>query len=216
MESTIRLPLLLLVLTGLCSASEPRIIAAEFSDCYADERQFIAVEYSDSTPLQAFLFDPFEEPTGRSMVLEDLKEKILRRFGEPQSTDVAFEHDYRSSGDVQIRTSTLNYSGLKFTISDRLGTTDAWLNGIEITGEQYRLKYKLGVGASHQDVLDALQPGNYADSPGLLTIRGDIWEKRFGECPEHDTRVDASAALEFEFDATDRVSKIMWIPLAGH
>lgn len=216
MESTIRLRLLLLVLTGLCSASESPIIAADGSDCYADERQFIAVEYSDSTPLQIFLLDPFEDPTGRSMFLKDVKEKVLQRFGEPQKTDVAVEPDYHTVGDVQIRTSTLIYSGLRFVIIDRPGTPDVWLSGIEITGQQYQLKYGLGVGAIHQDILDKLQPGSYNDTPNLLTIRGDIWEKRFGKCSQHDTRVDASVELVFEFDATERVSKIKWTLQAGH
>jgi len=216
MKSTTRLPLLLLVLTGPCSASDSRIIAAQVSDCYADDRHFIAAEYSDSTPLQVFSFDPFEEPIGYSMVIGDVREKVLQRFGEPKNIKIAFEFDKYSVELAQIRFSTLHYPGLKIVIADRPGNSEAWLNGIEITGEQYRLKYKLGVGANHQDVLDALQPGSYTDTPGLLKMRAELWEKQFGDCPEHDSRVDASVELVFEFDATDQVSNIMWIPLAGH
>ena len=186
------------------------------ASCASDERQFIAVEFSDSTPLQAFLLDPFEQPIGRSMVLKDVKEKVLQRFGEPKKTDVAFEVDEYGGPGAQNRLSTLHYPGLIIEIGDRPGSSAAWLNGIEITGEQYRLKYELGVGANHQDVLDALQPGSYTDTPGLLKMRAELWEKQFGDCPEHDSRVDASVELVFEFDATDQVSNIMWIPLAGH
>jgi len=215
-ESTIRLPLLLLVLTGLCSASEPRIIAAEFSDCYADERQFIAVEYSDSTPLQVFSFDPFEEPVGYSLVIGDVTERVIQRFGEPHKIDVAFEGDRYGGEGAKIRFSTLHYPGLKIKIGDRTGASRSWLNGIELTGEQYRLKYELGVGATRQDILDVLQPDSYTNTPGLLTMRAELWEKQFADCPEHDSRVDASAKLVFEFDATDQVSKFMWVPQAGH
>lgn len=38
-----------------------------------------------------------------------------------------------------------------------------------------------------------------------------IWEKRFGEHSEDDFRVGSSVGLTFEFDASDRVSKIEWI-----
>ena len=182
----------------------------------ANERQFIAVELSDSTPLQVFSLDPFEEPIGYSLVLGDVRERVIQRFGEPQETMITFEVDRYGGEGSEIRLSTLHYPGLIIKIGDRPGYKRSWLNGLEITGEQYQLKFKLEIGASHQDVLDALQPGNYNDTPGLLKMYEDIWEKRYGDRAENDTRVDGSVGLVFEFDATDRVSKIIWIARPGH
>ena len=188
----------LLLLMGACASNEP---------------QFIATEFSDNSPLQVFLLDPFEEPIGHSMVLSDAKEKTLQRFGEPQKVDIVSKPDRYADGDVTH--STLHYAGLVIEIAEYSGQSHSWLNRIEITGEQYQLKYDLRIGASHQDVLDSLQPSSYSDTPSLLKMHEDIWERRFGDSPEDDVQVGSSAQLMFEFDATDRVSKIMWIRL-GH
>ena len=177
--------------------------------CSANERQFIAAEFSDSTPLQAFLLDPFEKPIGRSMVLSDAKEKVLQRFGEPQQVEiVSIPNRY---ADNDITHSTLHYAGLVIEIAEYSGQCHSWLNRIEITGEQFQLKYDLRIGASHQDVFDSLQPESYSDSPTLLAMGAAIWEKRFGEHSEDDFRVGSSVGLTFEFDASERVSKIEWI-----
>ena len=194
MKSTTRLLIFLLVCTGACSANE---------------RHFIAVEFSDSTPLTAFLLDSFEEPIGHSIVLSDAKEKVLQRFGEPQQVEIVSIPDRYSDGDITH--STLHYAGLVIEIAEYSGQRYSWLNRIEITGEQYQLKYDLRIGASHQDVLDALQPGSYTDTPTLLAMGKELWEKRFAVHSEDDVQVGTSVGLTFEFDASDRVIKIEWI-----
>jgi hypothetical protein len=186
------------------------------ASCASDGRNFIAAEFSDDTPLEMFSLDPFEEPIGYSMVFGDVMERVIQRFGEPKETTTEYEFDRYGGDGAKIRLSTLYYPDLIIKIGSRPRAGESWLNGIEITGKQYRLKSNLGVGASHQDILTAFQPDNYVDEHGLLKIRMDIWEKRYGECPEHDSLVNASVRLVFEFDAADRVVKINWIPEAGH
>ncbi len=185
--------------------------------CAATQAAFIAVEYSDTSPLTLFMLDPFEQPIGYSLVYSDVGDRILERFGEPESTDIAYEVDRYGADGSYNRISTLHYPGLTIQFGDRAGTgnQNVWLNWIELTGTQYRLKHDLGIGANHQDVLVALQLERINDSLDTLTVRKEVWEKRFAEDPDNDTQVGTSVRLAFEFDASGQVEKITW-DYGGH
>ena len=187
------------------------------SACASTQSDFVAVEYNDISPLTLFLLDPFEEPIGHSLVYSDVGERILERFGESESTDVTYEVDRYGAEGSENRISTLHYPGLTIQIGDRSGTgnKNVWLIEIELTGKQYRLKHELGIGANHQDVLIALQPASYNDSPNALTMRKEVWEKRFADDSENDVQVGTTARLRFEFDESDQIKKIVW-SYGGH
>lgn len=185
--------------------------------CASTETDFVAVEYSSTSPLTFFLLDPFEIPIGHSLVLSDVGRKVLERFGEPDSTDITYEVDRYGAEGSRNRISTLHYPGLAIQIGDRAGTgnENVWLIEIELTGKQHRLKYALGIGAKHEDVLNALRPTSYNDSSKVLTMREEIWEKRFGNAAEEDIQVGTTARLRIEFDSSDQVNKIVW-SYGGH
>lgn len=176
--------------------------------CASDAQLASDAGSSQLATLQEFLLDPFEEPIGHSMVLSDVKEKTLQRFGEPKKVDIVSKPDRQTDGDIQY--STLHYAGLLIQIAERPGRSHSWLTRIEITGEQYQLKNDLRVGTKRGDVLERLRPTNFTEAANRLTIYEEIWEERSNRLGDL-ARVDASIQLEIEFDAADRTSKIVWI-----
>jgi hypothetical protein len=181
----------------------------------ANEKGYVAVERGESTPLEIFLLDPFNDPSGHSLLGNDIRERIVQRFGEPLDTSVRLEVDRYGSSGSQDRYTTMHYDDLTFVVGDRPGQQVCWLSTIELSGKRHALKYGLSTGVSRQYVLDQLKPANYSSEPTRLVIFQEVWEKGFRGTPEEDQQVTASIILSFQIDGEDRVSKITW-KQSGH
>ncbi len=71
---------------------------------------------AEQSALSAFFLEPFEEPLGYSMVLNDAKARILSRFGKPTSMSSA-QYPARTS-DENLWNTTLEYSGITFIVGE--------------------------------------------------------------------------------------------------
>jgi hypothetical protein len=160
------------------------------------------------TPLQEFLWDPFEPPLGRSMVLGDALEKIVCRFGEPLSTTTRPGYDH--TGNTEPTERLLRYDGLVIIVGVSENEAQSWIRSVEISSDDYGLKYGLKIGSSSNDVLDALAPSRFINTAEQLTMSDDVWEMHPGNSEQSSREVLGESYMEvtFDLDGDNKVTNI--------
>ena len=104
-----------------------------------------AGSYDPERPeLVAFGFDGFEPGINRLISEGDAKEKLLRRFGEPQQVESTTQWEHAGL----IQTKTWHYEGLTIVTMRPVDSSQHWLRKITLTSPVYPLKFGLSIGAN--------------------------------------------------------------------
>jgi hypothetical protein len=162
-----------------------------------------------SAPVVAFLFDPFDPPIGRSLVLGDAEERVRDRFGEPHSIDRTTGTDDRDP-TATVERVVSRYPGLVVETVRNLNFGGSWIRQVELTDQQYALKFGLGVGASRSALASALSveiPARreYVVSSRYSEVRSDHLDPL-----GRPVGVGTGDMLTVVFDDADRVVKLIW------
>lgn len=159
--------------------------------------------------MRHFAMDPFENPIGHSLVLADAKRKVMERFGAPIQNETRTRQDRTS--DAVFTISVLHYAGLKFVIGQAEEAGASWIEKIEITGNEYSLKYGLKIGAPRASVIPALQASNYLESENRLQMTAYVWEERTDvpSRPGEVVRVEGEVDVLVEFNQAAAVTRIV-------
>lgn len=162
---------------------------------------------NENTRLQEFVFDPFDDPIGHSMVLMNAKTKIIERFGPPINVD-SWELPDRTS-DAVFPINSLEYDGIVFVVGENEGQTGSWIQSIAITGDSHLLKFGLAIGSKRDDIIAALDPEYFLNTENQLRMTADIWEERTDTeyRPGEVVRLDSHIELNLDIDENDSVTK---------
>ena len=143
--------------------------------------------------LNAFFHEPFKQPLGYSFFSWDAKERILDRFGEPNS-ESSSRNPARTSDEILWNT-TLTYSGITFVVGESVDRTRTWLVSIEVRDSEHILANGLRVGSSRMDVVETFRNSPYMEYDGGIRFATEIWEAR-GE-------ITLATAMELRVDIGD-------------
>lgn len=151
--------------------------------------------------LVAFGFDGFEPGINHLISEGDAKEKLLRRFGEPQKVESTTQREHVGL----IQTKTWHYQGLTIVTIRPVKTSRHWLRKITLTSPVYPLKFGLSIGATKQAFVARLGPPyrQYA-GPESFEYQTDYWGSEDG------AGVHTSIRLSIGFNGEDRAEKIVW------
>ena len=142
--------------------------------------------------LMAFAFEGLGiDPQGTG---DDLEEKLIQRFGEPNRIQ------YTSGGDRwgPTQTNFWHYDGLLIRTEQYVGASRVWIRTIKLTSAAYKLKFGLSIGAKRSQFLATLDPPNRTGS------------KSSGSLDYFVSRGLSGARVQILFDHEDRAEKIMW------
>ena len=173
--------------------ASPAIAQSEPDDTISTSAEFSA--------LSAFFHEPFKQPLGYSFFSWDAKERILDRFGEP-NTESSSRYPARTSDEI-LRSTTLTYSGITFVVGESVDQTRTWLESIDVHSSEHILANGLRVGSSQTDVVEAFQDSPYMKYDGGMRFGTEIWAAR-GE-------VTLATAMELRVDIGDdgRVTRFL-------
>ena len=131
---------------------------------------------ADSSALSAFFHEPFEQPLGFSFFAWDAKERILSRFGDPDSKKSS-RHSSRTSQE-KLWSTTLTYSGISFVIGESEDRSRTWIEKIDVQGGDHVLAYGLRIGSPRSDVEAAFRDAHYIEFERGLRFVAEVWEAK--------------------------------------
>jgi hypothetical protein len=157
----------------------------------------------------AFVFDPFDPPIGRSLVLGDAEERVHHRFGEPQSINRTVSTDKRDP-TVSVERVISRYPGLVVETVRNLDSGGSWIRQMELTDRRYALQFGIGIGVTRSALASALgveipERKEYAVSSRYAEVRSDSLD------PDgRPIGVATGDSLTVVFDGADRIVKMVW------
>jgi hypothetical protein len=174
----------------------------------ADSQNAITTS-ADESRLHDFFHEPFEMPLAYSMVLADARDRVLGRFGSPDAQE-STRYAARTSDELLWYT-VLNYGGMTITLGESEDRTRSWLESIEVTDNEYRLRFGLHIGASHSDIVNCFRDIHYVERNHELQYDAEIWESRTDTKYRPGEAVTVTSAMELTltFDDNGRVSRIL-------
>ena len=155
--------------------------------------------------LQAFAIDPFEEPIGDWVQNQDAKSLVIKRFGEPPSTEVSKRSD-RTSDEI-LTEYVFDYDGLRFRIGESEVGDRSWVMVTEVTGDAHDLKFGLHIGSSRSEVIAAFRPDEYLVRGNTMRLSTNTVQDPPGQSEWHGGTITVIVYFESE-----RVSKIRIMP----
>ncbi len=195
--------------TAQSATSEASNSAADPADSPAEPVTIEPEAPARMTALEQFVYDPFDPGFDYSMIAGDVMEKILERFGSPDTTDV-----WTGEGG-SLSQHTLEYRNLRFVTGAREQSGTAWLESIEISGDEYELKSGLRIGSNREQFVEAFELTGYVRYPDRLVLEVNVWEESTVPATGREMRVDGFFELTVEFDESDSASVIR-ITRTGH
>ena len=149
--------------------------------------------------LVAFGFDGFEPGINHLISEGDAKEKLLRRFGEPQQVESTTQWEHLGL----IQTKTWRYEGLKILTMRPVEASRHWLRKITLTNPVYPLKFGLSIGATKQAFVARLGPP-YHTRPDSFKYEA----RYYGS--EDDVGVNRLIRFSIGFNEDDRAHNNVW------
>ena len=156
---------------------------------------------ADSSALIAFFHEPFDQPLGYRLFAWDAKERILSRFGDPDSRK-ASRYASRTSQE-KLWSTTYTYSGISFVIGESEDRSRTWIEKIDVQGGDHALAYSLRIGSTRSDVEAAFRDTHYIEFERGLRFEAEIWEARGQKT------LTAAMELRIELGADDRVTRFL-------
>jgi hypothetical protein len=159
--------------------------------------------------LHDFFHEPFEQPLGYSMVLADAKDRVLDRFGTPDSQSSS-RYLSRTS-DERLWSTVLTYDGMTISLGESEDRTRSWLEAIEITSNDYPLRFGLRIGADGDAVARTFSASNVLKDNGELRFGAEIRASRTGTAyrPGEAVTVTSAMQLTITLDSNGQVSRIL-------
>ena len=171
--------------------------------------QTVVNNSADESLLHALFDEPFEKPLGYSMVLGDASERILTRFGQPKSQK-STRYAARTNDELLWNT-VFSYNGITISIGESEDRSWSWLDSIEITSDEYPLRFGIEVGAFRDDITKVFFGIPYVEGDEELRYHAEIWESRTDSKYQPGKVVTVGSAMELTlfFDSAGRVSRIL-------
>ena len=161
----------------------------------------VSSEKPEPGRLELFAVDPFQEPTGYSLVRGNAKQKIEARFGEPQALQTWQTHDSTSAAKLNFYRFT--YPGLVLVVGEGEDRTRSWIDSIELSDGHPGLKFGLGIGVSADTVATTFAPSDSTRGASDLRLASTVYEDR------NDISVESYVELTFRLDEAGVVQKIL-------
>lgn len=152
--------------------------------------------------LNAFFHEPFQEPLGYSFFGWDAKERVLSRFGDPDSVESS-RYSARTSQET-LWSTTYTYSGISFVFGESEDRSRSWIEKIDVRSDDHILAYGLRVGSSRADVEAAFQESRYVEIDRGLRYSSEVWEARGRKS------LTTAMELQIELGADGRVTRFLF------
>jgi hypothetical protein len=162
-----------------------------------------------NAPVVAFLFDPFDPPIGRSLVLGDAEARVRDRFGEPQTVDRTVGTDKRDP-TLTVERVISRYPGLVVETLRDLDSGRSWIQQMELTDRRYALQLGIGIGVSRSALASALGVEIPDRSEYIVGSRySDVRSDRL-DPDGRPVGVGTGAKLGVVFDDAGRIVRMVW------
>jgi hypothetical protein len=152
--------------------------------------------------LVVFAFEGLDSDLDPRSTKDDVEERLLQRFGQPNRVQAA------TGGDRfgPIQTKFWHYEGLQIQTGQYVGESRTWIRKITLTGAAYKLKFGLSIGAKKDQFLEKLGPPDPSVKPTShsLTYFSDYYWSEGG------VAFASHAEVQIFFDQQGRGEKITW------
>ncbi len=162
---------------------------------------------SEADRTAEFLFDPYDPPINRSIAYEDAVEKLKERFGVPEKTTSEVAIDHRDP-TVTAEFLVWYYDGLTIHLQGAVDEEGRWITQMELVGDNYHLKYGLGLKKHRRDFLGILRPDLLNNDDRRIRFSSEYWDSGVFAGQGFDVRTNS--ILVVEFDADGKATKLTW------